>query len=256
MLLLLAIHFFILAKIITMKKTLTLFFAVLLVVTLTSCNNVLDKKINKESLLKDIHQIKQENGDKYSIDDFAALTLGIEMGNASVIRNLDGTYRNALDNIQMARAKAKADSVQKAQKYQAELKVYNDKVGALTKAINLKVIGKGSQPVNDFDELFVFAYTIANGAPQPVAGFEGKVVVTDLAGNPVAPINITYKNNIDAGKTIQYKDTYDYNEMDGDQIILMNTPYDSLRFSWQPSKVVFKDGTSITAPAKPDGPTE
>jgi hypothetical protein len=67
---------------------------------------------------------------------------------------------------------------------------------------------------------------------------------------------VDYQSSIDAGKTIQYKKGYNYDSMDADQITLMNTPYDSLRFIWQPSKVVFKDGTSITAPAKPENPTE
>jgi len=238
-----------------MKRLLNLTLAALLVVAVTSCNNVLDKKISKDSFLQDIQEIQKKDGDKYSSKDFAALAIGVSLGNVPGISNLNGTYRQALDTLKSSREKAEADSIRIAQKYQKDLKEYNDKVTALTKAINVTVLSKGSQPVNDFDQEFVFVYSLANGASQSITSFEGKIVSTDESGNLITPITISYNNPIDAGKTIQYRDTYDYNGLDVDQTTLMNTPLGKLRFNWEPLKVVFKDGTTITAPTEPEKPS-
>jgi hypothetical protein len=146
-----------------MKKNLTLFFAALLVVTVTSCNNVLDKKINKDTFSQDMQEIIKKDSDKYSSQDFATLMLAAGVSKMVDVQYLKGTYRQALDSIKTGREKAKADSIQKAQKYQAELKVFSDKVATLTKAIDLKVIGKGSEPVNDYDESFLLHTALQTG---------------------------------------------------------------------------------------------
>ena len=237
-----------------MKKFLTLSLATMMVV-LAACTSVLDKKINKDTFLQDIQEIHKKTGNQYSDMDYTNLALGIGVGNVMGMQGLEGTYREGLDHIKAAREKATADSIAKAQKYLAELKIFNEKVGQLTKAINIVVLSKGTQTVNDYDEEFVFHYVITSGASQMVTGFWGKMITTDDSGNQLYSLDInSTEDNIGPGAKIDVNNVGAFNDLDADQNTLNNTPFEKLHFKWEPTKILFKDGTSITAPQEPEKP--
>jgi hypothetical protein len=241
-------------KLSQMEKTLSLTLATL-IVALISCTSIVDKRINKETFLQDIQEIHKKTGNLYTDDDYTNLVLGIGVGNVMGLKGIDGTYHEALDSIKATRERRTADSTTKAQKYQQELKVYMDKVGQLAKVIAVTVLAKGSQSVDNIDQQFVFGYHVTSGASQIVTAFQGSIVIIGESGKVLyaAPVD-SYNDAIEPGKGYDFKEAADYDSTDGDQSTAMNTPLEKLRFKWMPSKIVFKDGTTLTAPDAPNSP--
>jgi uncharacterized protein YceK len=226
-------------------------------ILLTGCNSVLDKKIDKKNFLLDLKEIKDRYGDKYSDKDLTALGMGVGLSASMGVDTVwTGTYRQALDKLKANREKAEADSIQKAEKYQRDYHEFITKANLLRQYIVLNI---NTQQMRDVDGMgltqeFYFTYVVLNNSDEIISSFEGNEAVFDKEGNELASLPFTNNIAINPGNAISRGKAFNYDDTDSSQTKIKDGQEGDLKFQWQPTKIVFKSGTTMTAPPEPPNP--
>lgn len=218
-----------------MKQATLLF---LVVVFAASCTNVIDKKVNLKTAKEDFAKIKQEYKDKYTADEFAALS--DDMGR-QFIKGSSKTYRELLDTIHAE--KLRYDEVLKT--YNAEIKKLQD---AITITVTKSYAGKGNYGIGDYYNMLL---DVKNTSGKDIAAYKGVIEVKSLTDTKLDGFMQESSKAITAGQTVQdggawaiYKNVFQFREASTDK----------LKFNWMPLTIVFADGTQIEAPTKPRNP--
>jgi hypothetical protein len=218
-----------------MKKLALVFIAA---VTLASCSNVLDKKVNLKTAKDDYAKIKEEYKDKYTAAELAALSN--EMGK-QVFGGGTKTYRELLDTIHAKRIR-----------YEADLKVYTEAAKKLTDAISLTVTKSGMSkgPYNIGDD-FSMLFDVKNTTSKNIAAYDGTVVVESLTGTELGRFRQETSKTLPAGQTLQDGGTW---SVFSNVQLLQEATTEKLKFTWTLRTIVFEDGTKLVTPIKPTNP--
>ena len=66
-----------------------------------------------------------------------------------------------------------------------------------------------------------------------------------MFGDNIKEINLSYDDGVKANSTSTYEGSIDYNEFMADDVKLLNTSLDKIKFNFVPSVILFKDGSKI-----------
>lgn len=110
---------------------------------------------------------------------------------------------------------------------------------------------KGQLPENTdkwrFSNYATFVFELTNNGDKPIKGVQGILHIKDLFGSKIIDVGCDF-----TGHTIQPNETYvnndlslEINEFNSDQMKLYNEDYSDLNFEYEPTTVVFTDGTSV-----------
>lgn len=111
---------------------------------------------------------------------------------------------------------------------------------------------KGQLPKNidkwRFSNYATFVFELTNNGDKPIKGVQGILHVKDLFGSKIMDIRCDF-----TGYTIQPSETYvnkdlslEINEFNNTHMKLYNEDYSDLNFEYEPTSIVFTDGTSVT----------
>ncbi len=104
-----------------------------------------------------------------------------------------------------------------------------------------------SQQYSDFFEVQI---AFKNNTQDKIIGVRGVVVFKDVFGETIKSINLSNDGDIQAGDTVIYNGTMDYNQfMDADKK-LRNTDKSKLIFEWIPDIYLFDGGKKLEMPKK------
>jgi hypothetical protein len=113
----------------------------------------------------------------------------------------------------------------------------------LTKKVGLEITKKGFYSAN-FQSQNTFTFEFTNNTGKDVDGVQGTLAFSDLFGNPIQQIKVSYDEGIKAGEVKSYAAGVDYNQFIDKDIKLRDTDLTKLKYDWQVDTIVYSDGTT------------
>lgn len=105
----------------------------------------------------------------------------------------------------------------------------------------------------EMDRHFVLSVGFKNNTQRDVAGVKGRLVVTDLFGDPLSVFAISNDDTVRVGGTTIWTGSRSVKFGPGlanKDEKLASLPDDKFKVVWEPEAVVFADGTRLTAPPR------
>lgn len=98
-----------------------------------------------------------------------------------------------------------------------------------------------------FSDYVNFGFEITNNSGKDIKGIEGALTVKDLFGKEILTMGCDFTGNtIKKGEKYINSDlSFECNEFIDSHMQLFNTDYDDLQFHYEPTSIVFADGTTI-----------
>lgn len=219
-------------------------FASIVTLAFVSCTATIDKNINGKNFETDVSEISKSHKE-YTEADFKELKHEMSfvlIGMKATGKNTASkTYKEVLDGIK-----------EKREAKEAKMAEYKKKMEELRNQVSVRVIEKKYYKGEfDYKGNVGLAIAISNGSGKAVNAFEGVLRVNDLMGNNLMNAKITNSKTIEAGGTINESNWYKIGFGNDSEADLQNIPLEKLQFIWEPSKIVFTDGSSLEAPEKP-----
>lgn len=218
-----------------MKLKLTLLFLIL--VTLVSCTDVLDKKIKKENLEQDITDIGKKYQNVYNKEDLESLAGYVIWSEISKTKDTK-TYREVLDKSRNERLEAEKIIAQNRADFKAKHKEISNAVSTNTTDVNVKY------NAIERPSLFTFTQQIKNKSNKDIDGILIDIYIADVFGDYIDCYTIEYTQKIGAGATIAPYYSFDTYVGDYSKRLVSGDP-SKLKIKPIVSKIAFSDGTII-----------
>jgi hypothetical protein len=100
-----------------------------------------------------------------------------------------------------------------------------------------------------YQDSIVVVFAFENKGTKDIAGFKGESVFTDMFGDKIKSVNLSYDETIPAGKSVRWTGELHYNQFMDADVKFRNTAPDKLKFTFVPSTVIFTDGSKIDMPS-------
>lgn len=228
-----------------MKKT--LFISVCLF-GLVACTTTIDKKIVLADYQNNIKEIQNKNTD-YTPDDYTKASKLLDKYAFKSVSDgkssLDKTYRQLLDE---AKASNATDTL--------IIKEYNKQLNELKQTVIISV--DTAQYFNEYSPVlktnyktFIAQIELTNKSPKQITGIEATLLVKNKAGDVIKKCFIELADKLDTG--VSRKDAREYpivESVDNLFELEANAP-DRYTYDWEIEKIIFADGSRLTAPQKP-----
>lgn len=153
-------------------------------------------------------------------------------------------YDSAISTISiLSSVVGNTDELQALAEQYSELKNYQ--------YIKVVCTDKGQLPENldkwRFSNYVTFVFELTNNSEKAIKGVQGVLHINDLFGTSIMDVGCDFTGHtIQAGETYTNKDlTYEVNEFMDADMKLYNEDYSDLNFEYEPTTIVFTDGTSV-----------
>jgi hypothetical protein len=227
-----------------MKNLLSFLLSVLL---LTSCSDVLDKKITKETIPQDMQEIREKYADVYTEKDYDAVA-GYLIGAVllSEKKILDKTYREVLDE-------SKAKRIAAAEQYKKDLQAYEEQIKAAAACLDIEVMDRnaGSDAYNIRKWLSLHV-KITNKSTRDISAFRLLFETKDAFDKFIQNLSLENSNTLKSGAIVD--DTYSWGADFGEAERLIRGDVSKLNITPVITEIIFTDGTKIAMPDKPVDP--
>lgn len=112
-------------------------------------------------------------------------------------------------------------------------------------ALSVTLYDKGFKKI-DYSEAITFKFAYENHTDKDIRGFKGNIVFVDLFGDKIMTMAFKEDEVVRARSKRQQTSLYlDYNQFIDRHQTLATTPIESLRARWEPTQILFADGTSL-----------
>lgn len=233
---------------------------VLLVVILVACGDPHDKLLPQDITTAD--QSTKDAIAKLSDDDKQLLVAyevrhtlaGMADKSAGVPPGM--TIGNAInEQRQWALDQAKREAEAAAIKAQLK-KVHDDAVAKLRAAVKGTLLQVKFVPsdfeVHRIEDQISIKIAFTNTSGKPISGIKGVAIFTDMFGDVIMRSGLTTDDTIQDGKTLEWDGSIRYNQFEKSHVALRTADPDKIKFDFEPSMVVFTDGTNLKAPDADD----
>lgn len=228
----------------------------LLTLTLWGCSKpqdtIIPTQIDKIDTIKSsVEKLSQEERELFT-SYVLRHTMGAAMGGIFGIKAdpiPDGvTIGKAITEQREYVAKEKAKEVTERElkaRLEAERKIKQEEFGKLFSVV---VLNKKNDH-GDYERFVTFDMAFENKSDKDIAGIKGILKIMDMFGDKVLNMNWGFDHGVAAHQTYVEKGSgLKINRFMDDHMKIWNADYDKLKFSFEVSKIVFKDGTTIDAP--------
>lgn len=110
-----------------------------------------------------------------------------------------------------------------------------------TELITATLTDKGFSEEN-YTESNTLTIAFENKTGREVRAFEGVAVLSDLLGNQIKRVRLSENNPDWMANTLIWSGSVRFNQFIQDDVRLKNTPFDSLRMSFEIKKILYNDG--------------
>jgi hypothetical protein len=125
------------------------------------------------------------------------------------------------------------------------------KVASMRKAVSVGILEKGFRRANyeegTYSDKFTAKLQYHNLSSKIIVGFKGLLVFYDQFGERVQGFRVESQDNLRPGHMLEEDLLYDYNQFMHEDQKLRDTPLSKLRVIWQPVRVNFSDGSSLSS---------
>jgi len=122
----------------------------------------------------------------------------------------------------------------------------------LNNAVTATLIAKRELPKNydagRYSEYQEFRIGVQNNSDKAVVGVAGEIKFIDVFDKEVGAVNFRISENIEPGKSVTWTGGRDYNQFLDMHRAVWNLEEGKYTTKFEPSMVVFKDGTKLTVP--------
>lgn len=235
-----------------MKKIIIYLFVAIF--SLSSCNNVIDKKVSLETAKDDIKEIKEKYKDEYTEADFEALSnklVGNVFGafltkgeDAAKGLKFEKTYKEYLEEAKKERLEKEKLAVE-AKKKEAE------KIAKMNAATVVTIYGYNFHKANsnnyEFQDYHIFKYAVKNKSSKEIKAVKFHFNIYNSLGDEMGKgyeMSLT-NDRIQPDSTFQNSMMFDANSYSSDDNKLASANFEDLKFEIVVDKIVFSDGTTL-----------
>ncbi len=144
------------------------------------------------------------------------------------------------------RRKEEADAAELKKKLDAEQKAKQEEFAKLLSAV---LVGKRNVDQSYGRKFVSLQMAYENKTDKDIAGVKGVLRLTDMFDDKIMNVRWSYDGGIRAKQTIVEKGSgVDINEFKDTDMKLWNTDQDKLKAIFEPSTIIFRDGTRLDAP--------
>jgi hypothetical protein len=125
------------------------------------------------------------------------------------------------------------------------------KVAAMRESISVGILEKGFHNKDiyngDFDDDIAVTTQYHNLSPKTISGVKGTLSFYDQFGSRITGFRIEYQKDLRPGAVIAVPEYYKYNQFREQDQKLRATPLAKLKVVWEPERLNFADGSSLSA---------
>jgi hypothetical protein len=147
--------------------------------------------------------------------------------------------------------------IEKEEKQKAEARAKVEKeselaMGVMRSAVSVEFVSKRIVPADKygFDQNLEIVFEYRNNTDKEIMGVKGRISIIDMFGKEITALGISNEETIPPKGSINWHGTRSVSfggHPDGDKR-WVSLPGDKFKVAWEPTMVVFKDGTKLTAP--------
>lgn len=206
------------------------------------CQNPMDKAYTKATFQSDLEAINKSE----SIDTSEAqMMAGYLMLSEFQKKNLEGkTYNQILTEAKMFKKEQEEEERKQKELAEKAKREEEARIKKLQESVRVTIFEK-SFVKGDWEDGFRFKFAIENLTDKEMRAFNGKITITDLFDKPLKSLNFTYDDPIKANANVKQTLYYDYNQFVNNDGLLKEKDLDDLKITWEPAKIIFKDGTTL-----------
>lgn len=247
-------------------KKLAVFLACVSILASVCCSNPKGQRItekNKEAFLKDFktgqrledNSLKEISGfknltkDEIELLKYYVLRFAVREENTKGKPPLPLVGKTVGELIELQRQWDKEQAAEEAlqKKLEEEAKAKEEAlVAELRNSLTVKVNSK-KLTTEDYENNFRFLVTYQNNTKKDIKAFQGRVVFFDLFGDRVLGLDLKIIGPLKSGQTGTWAGGFRYNQFEEKHIQLKDTELKDLKVAWEPEKILFVDGTTITS---------
>jgi hypothetical protein len=127
---------------------------------------------------------------------------------------------------------------------EARLKTLRD---AVTVAVAEMYLRPSNYRAGRYSDSIALTVAFENHADKDVVGVKGMVKFSDLFGDEIKSISLSYDEGIKANATASWAAELRYNQFIAEDVKLGNTPLDKMKVTWEPETIIYADGTTLSA---------
>ena len=145
---------------------------------------------------------------------------------------------------QALREEFKAKEEEEKQLAEKAKKEENERIKRLGETLTVSLFAKGFEEY-DYQEYITYKFAFENKSEKDIRAFTGNLVLSDLFDKEISSINLTYDDGVPARSTKKWNAQTEYNQFMDKDIALKNKDVEDLKVNWIPTKIIFKDGTTL-----------
>lgn len=119
----------------------------------------------------------------------------------------------------------------------------------LLSVIVLKVTGKRTLPKDPeagrYNAEAAFTFVGGNPSDRNIRAYQGIMEIQDLLGNTIIRLQVQHQESLASHHSQQFTDDFEVNPFINSNVRMASEPFANLAFKWEPTKIVFSDGTSM-----------
>lgn len=99
----------------------------------------------------------------------------------------------------------------------------------------------------NFQSFNVVTWQYHNVGAKDIKAFKGHLQLTNQFGDKIAGFLIDYEQRLGKGRTVTEELDYDFNKFEDKDARVRDTPLSQMKFVWEPTAVIYADGSSVNA---------
>ncbi len=227
-----------------MKSPVKIFLFVSATAFLFSCGDVLKNTYSKKTAEGDLERIlaisKLDSSEYELLTDYMLKNGLIEPD----LKHIDQTYADLLERAKKDKLKNDLAKANRGKITGNKRQFMSDHQDHLHKA--LLMVPELSEIRKDWSNKNTFFYKMVfvNPGYKTVRAFRGKFSFYDLFDTELKTVNFTFNDSIPSLDTARHTAAIDFNHMSSNTIYV-TSDYKDLKVVWQPTKILFSDGTTM-----------
>jgi len=160
--------------------------------------------------------------------------------------NLVGkTYEELLKQADDLTAEMKAKEEEEKRLAEKEIRRRKEIALKISESLTFALTKKGYLEAS-YQKYITYTFTFQNKTKRDIAGVKGSVTLYDMFDEKIKSLNLSYDGGINAGKTVNYEATTNYNSFEPEDVKLKDTKLEKIKVKWEAEKLIFNDGEEIS----------
>jgi len=227
-----------------------------LCITLAGCKNPRDQQLPQDlthadastrEAIRRLSPVEQKLLMAYEMRHVLGATFGGKSIPAGLTIGQAIDREKAFESTETEQQTAEAALKAKVEKQRA------DAMAKMNRMITVALIAKGFEPSNfetgQDESQITLKIAVQNNTDKAISGVKGLATFKDIFGDVITRSQILITEGIQPKGQYIWPGAMDYNEFEHSDQTLRNTPFEKIKFAFQPEMIVFADGSKVSQPS-------